>query len=219
MLGFEPELLALGVDPKIFLPIHKRRKAGSPPVVLHPARLLPWKGVEISVRMLRLLVDRGQEAILVITDTQRIADWHDELSRYRAFILALIEELDLGSRIRLVAAAYTNMPRLYADADVVIYPTVGEEPYGLVPLEAMSCGRPIVVSRSGGLSETVVDGVTGFIVAPGDVGQLADRVGLLLSAPALARRLALAGRERVTQAFDGGDYADTLLCRFASPAS
>jgi glycosyltransferase involved in cell wall biosynthesis len=46
------------------------------------------------------------------------------------------------------------------------YQTVGEEPYGLVPLEAMSCGRPIVASRSGGIPETVVDGVTGFTVAP-----------------------------------------------------
>jgi glycosyltransferase involved in cell wall biosynthesis len=219
MLGFEPELLPLGVDTSIFRPFHRPQNAGSPPVALHPARLLPWKGVEISVRMLRILVDRGQEAALVITDTQRIADWNDELARYRAFILALIEELDLGDRIRLVRAAYTDMPRLYAEADVVIYPTVGEEPYGLVPLEAMSCERPIVASRSGGIPETVVDGVTGFTVRPGDVDQLADRVGLLLSSPTLARRLAVAGRERVTQGFDAGAYADTLMDRFVSSLS
>jgi len=109
MLGFEPELLTLGVDTPIFRPFHRPQNAGSPPVVLHPARLLPWKGVEISVRMLRMLVDRGQEAALVITDTQRIADWNNELVRYRAFILALIEELDLGGRIRLVRAAYADM--------------------------------------------------------------------------------------------------------------
>jgi glycosyltransferase involved in cell wall biosynthesis len=216
MLGFEPELLPLGVDTSIFRPFHRPQNAGSPPVVLHPARLLPWKGVEISVRMLRMLVDRGQQATLVITDTQRVADWNDELTRYRAFILALIEKLDLGDWIRLVRAAYADMPRLHAEADVVIYPTVGEEPYGLVPLEAMSCERPIVASRSGGIPETVVDGVTGFTVAPGDVSELADRVGLLLSSPELARRMGLAGRERVMQDFDADAYANTLLRRFCA---
>src|SRR5262249_46374545 len=143
-------------------------------------------------------------------------DWNDELVRYRAFIRTLIDELDLGSRIRLIGAAYADMPRLYADADVVIYPTIGEERYGLVPLEAMSCGRPIVASLSGGICETVVDGVTGFTVPPGDVAQLADRVGLLLSSPELARRTGLAGREHVMQGFDAAAYADTLLRRFAS---
>jgi len=215
MLGFEPKLLPLGVDTSIFRPFHRPQNAGSPPVVLHPARLLPWKGVEISVRM---LVDRGQEAALVITDTQRIADWNDELARYRASVLALIEELDLGDRTTLVRAAYTDMPRLYAEADVVIYPTVGEEPYGLVPLEAMSCGRPVVASLSGGIAETVVDGVTGFTVARGDVAELADRVGLLLSMPSLARRLGSAGRNHVMKRFDADAYATALLQRFTAPA-
>jgi glycosyltransferase involved in cell wall biosynthesis len=218
MLGFEPELLPLGVDTSIFRPLHRPHRTGSPPVVLHPARLLPWKGVEISVRMLRKLVDRGQEAALVITDTQRIADWNDELARYRASVLALIEELDLGDRTSLVRAAYTDMPRLYAEADVVIYPTVGEEPYGLVPLEAMSCGRPIVASQSGGIAETVVDGITGFTVARGDVTELADRVGLLLSTPSLALRLGTAGRSHVMQRFSADAYVTALLQRFASPA-
>ena len=163
-----------------------------------------------------MLVDRGQQAALVITDTQRIADWNDELTRYRAFILTLIEELDLGNRIRLVRAPYADMPRLYAEADIVIYPTVGEEPYGLVPLEAMSCERPIVASRSGGIPETVVDGVTGFTVARSDVRELADQVGLLLSSPELARRMGLAGRGRVMQDFDAGAYANTLLRRFCA---
>jgi glycosyltransferase involved in cell wall biosynthesis len=216
LLGFEPEVLPLGVDTAVFQPVDRYREPGSLPVVLHPARLLPWKGVEMSVRMLRILANRGQQAVLVITASQRIADWHHELADYRAMILDLIRELDLGSRIRLVDAAYEEMPRLYADADVVVYPTVGEEPYGLVPLEAMSCGRPVVASLSGGIAETVVDGVTGFTVARGDVTELADRVGILLSTPSQARRLAVAGRNHVIKHFDADVYATTLLQRFKS---
>jgi glycosyltransferase involved in cell wall biosynthesis len=61
--------------------------------------------------------------------------------------------------------------------------------------------------------------VTGFTIARGDVAALADRVGLLLASPAPARRMALAGRERVMQGFDAGAYADTLLGPFAAAAS
>jgi glycogen synthase len=71
-------------------------------------------------------------------------------------LLALIDALGLHDRVDLRPAAYADMPSLYAESDVVVYPTVGEEPYGLVPLEAMSCGSPVVVARSGGLSETVL---------------------------------------------------------------
>lgn len=98
----------------------------------------------------------GLPARLLITDTLRIRDWHGESATYRADLLALIDALGLHDRVDLRPAAYADMPSLYAEADVVVYPTVGEEPYGLVPLEAMSCGSPVVVARSGGLSETVL---------------------------------------------------------------
>ncbi len=110
------------------------------------------------------------------------------------------------------------MPRLYSDADIDIYPTLGEEPYGLVPLEAMSCARPIVASLSGGIAETVVDNITGFTVAPGDAAGLADRVELLLLSPTLARRLALAGRQRVIERCDSAASADALFRRFKAAA-
>jgi glycosyltransferase involved in cell wall biosynthesis len=83
-------------------------------------------------------------------------DWHGESATYRADLSAVIDALGLHDRVDLRPAAYADMPSLYAEADVVVYPTVGEEPYGLVPLEAMSCGSPGVVARSGGLSETVL---------------------------------------------------------------
>jgi glycosyltransferase involved in cell wall biosynthesis len=108
------------------------------------------------------------------------------------------------------------MPQLYKAADVVVYPTVGEEPYGLVPLEAMSCARPVVASRSGGIAETVIDGITGYIVARGDVDAMADRVGRLLREPALARRLGNAGRRHVEQHFDARKYVGRLIDRYTT---
>jgi len=216
LLGFTPELLPLGIDVSLFACGTACFDTKSTPIILHPARLLPWKGVHISVQMLRNLHNQGLAAELVLTDTQRIADWNRELESYRADIIALIASLRLERSVRFCSASYADMPRLYAAADVVVYPTVGEEPYGLVPLEAMSCARPVVASRSGGIAETVIDGVTGYIVARDDVEAMADRVGRLLREPALARRLGNAGRRHVEQHFDARKYVASLIDRYTT---
>jgi len=90
-LGFEPRLFHLAVDTMVF---HAERPAFATnglPVILHPARLLPWKGVHLTVRMAAMLRDRGLPFRLILTDTQRIADWNVELDDYRRQITELIE--------------------------------------------------------------------------------------------------------------------------------
>ena len=108
------------------------------------------------------------------------------------------------------------MPGLYAAADIVVYPTVGEEPYGLVPVEAMSCARPVVASRSGGITETILDGVTGFIVPRNDIEALTDRVARLVTDRRLARRLGNSGRRHVEEHFNGRTYVRRLMHRYAT---
>jgi glycosyltransferase involved in cell wall biosynthesis len=210
-LSFRPRLFPLGIDLEAFRCIRSAFSTGATPIILHPARLLPWKGVHLSVRMLAEVRRQGFEAKLVLTDTQRIADWNQELSAYREEILALISTLDLREHVEFRSVAYSEIPALYNEADVVIYPTLGEEPYGLVPLEAMSCERPIVAARSGGITETVLDGETGYVVECGDVNSLTERVSRLLANPTRARRLGAAGRQHVYQHFDIRRYVSTLI--------
>jgi len=80
-------------------------------------------------------------------------------------------------------------------ADVVVA-TPWYEPFGIVPLEAMACGRPLVGSAVGGLLDTVDDGVTGSLVPPHDPAALAAAVQPLLDDPALRARWGAAARER-----------------------
>ena len=70
------------------------------------------------------------------------------------------------------------------------------EPFGMVPLEAMACARPVVASAVGGLTDTVVDGVTGVLVPPRRPRELAAAVRRLLRSPALIDALGTAGRDR-----------------------
>jgi glycosyltransferase involved in cell wall biosynthesis len=214
LIGFRPNVLHPGVDTARFLSSRNCFSDSSIATILHPARLLPWKGVHISIQMLRLVLDAGFNARLIITDTQKIADWNRQLIIYREEILRLIAELHLEKYVKLVRATFADMPRLYNSADIVVYPTIAGEPYGLVPPEAMSCGRPVVASRCGGIPETVVHGVTGFLVDPGDVAALAQGVVLLLRDHSLAQRLGAAGRSRVKECFSTQKHISALLNRY-----
>ena len=117
--------------------------------------------------------------------------------------------------------ADSELPGLYRSAAVLALPSVDRSVYGkqirvsellgLVALEAMSSGTPVVASRTGGLPEVVEHGVTGFLVSPGDVGELRDRLSELLADPELAARMGKAARERVLEMFTWRKCAERCL--------
>jgi glycosyltransferase involved in cell wall biosynthesis len=94
--------------------------------------------------------------------------------------------------------AHDELERLYARAAVVVLPSY-REGLPLCVIEAMAHGRPVVASAVGGTPELVEDGVTGFLVEPGDVEGLRSAIGRLLADPGLRRRMGLAGRERIVE--------------------
>ena len=213
LIGFRPDLLHPGIDLSRFRPTRECFSGGEP-VIFHPARLLPWKGVHVTIDAFRALLDRGYDARLVLTDTQRIADWDCALPAYRQQILAAVDSMQLRDHVTFVSPAYAEMPALYDQADIVLYPTIQGEPYGLVPPEAMASGRPIIASRCGGISETVLHGETGWLVRPDDATDLADRIAGLLDNRALARRFGAAGRAHVAANLNVLDYVGTLERRY-----
>jgi glycosyltransferase involved in cell wall biosynthesis len=116
------------------------------------------------------------------------------------------------------------LPSLYANAAAVVLPSVQRTCYGrhvavsellgLTVLEAMASGTPVIASRIGGVPEIVEDGVTGFLVAPGDVGQLSARIATLVGDRALANRLGAAGRERIEQRFTWDACAERCIAEY-----
>ncbi len=88
-----------------------------------------------------------------------------------------------------------DMPAVYRSADVVVC-APWYEPFGIVPLEAMACGRPVVASSVGGLIDTVVEDATGLHVPPRDEDAVATAVGTLLEDPERREAFGAAGRER-----------------------
>jgi len=111
---------------------------------------------------------------------------------------------DLSSRVRMLGSIpHHRLPPYHAAADVYVSAATGQESFGYVLVEAMAAGVPVVASDIPGYREVVRDGIDGLLVPPRDPGALAGAVRKLLEDPALATRLADAGRHRAAE-FDWG---------------
>jgi phosphatidylinositol alpha-mannosyltransferase len=88
------------------------------------------------------------------------------------------------------------LPRYHAAADVFVSPATGQESFGIVLVEAMAAGVPVVASDIAGYREVVRDGVDGLLVPPGDPNALAGAIRRVLSEPELAATLSAGGRSR-----------------------
>jgi glycosyltransferase involved in cell wall biosynthesis len=106
---------------------------------------------------------------------------------------------------RLIVRGWLDREQLireYAEAQVIIFPSLVEEPFGRVGIEAMAAGRPVVAFDVGGVREWLRHGETGFLVPRGDLNKMAESVNLLLENPDLADKLGKMGRERASALFD-----------------
>lgn len=100
----------------------------------------------------------------------------------------------------------TEITDFYRKARFVVVPSVWHEPFGMVAIEAMSHGLPVIASRRGGLPEIVDDGVTGLLFEPGDAVDLADKMAILWNDKELCRRMGFAGREKVIRKYSEDVY-------------
>ncbi len=167
-------------------------------VVAMVARFQPVKGHHTFQAMAgRILEDLPDTHFIVAGDDvfgvaadQR---YRDEILSHARGSAALRDRLHyLGFR--------SDVETVYAAADVFVCPSDFES-YGIANLEAMSCGLPVVSTRRGGPSETIVEGVTGLLVDSGDADALAEHVLRLLRDETLRQRLGAAGREHVKRLF------------------
>lgn len=208
-----------GVDLDLFSPRDReaaRRSLGLPaaePIVFSAARIEPLKDLGTAVRAAGLLRERGvEDAHLVIAGGPVTGPAGvDEVERLRS----LAREYGLGERLHLVGAvAQEQLPRYMAASDVVVVPSLYES-FGMVALEALACGRPVVASSVGGLQLTVHDGENGFLAPAGDAVAFADGLATVLRQPRLARRLAVAAR-RSAEPYGWRAIADRMLCLYDS---
>jgi len=190
---FEP--LFGGVDPEIFRPINGDRRRQ----VLFVGRITPHKNLDNIIRAISLLND--SVTLVVIGPTVDPA--------YQADMERLARELGVDARF-VGPVPDESLVRYYSSSLALVLPSSGEL-FGLVLVEAMACELPVIANRARGIPFAVDDGMTGFLVTPGDVRQLSNRLQLLLNNHEIAEKIGVAGRRRVLEKFTWERVADRAL--------
>lgn len=157
------------------------------------------KGTFTAVRALEFLPDR---ATLDIVGPATPED--------RRRLDSLVAELGLGERVRVIEVEPSQVREHYVAADVALFPSEWGEPFGLVGLEAMACGTPLVATGTGGSADYLRDGSNALLVPVGDPARIASAVRRLAEDPPLRRGLVEAGRS-TAEAHSAATMADRLL--------
>ncbi len=195
--GIDETAYSLNVNPKVVYkkyPILKGKK-----IVFHPARMGLAKGCDVTIKAFRLIRNRFPNTVLVLAGTKNIIDWAHTQQKDIAYMVNLIKSLKLKDSVLVDVFALEDMPALYAASSVCVYPSSVSEPFGLTMLEALSSGKPMVVTEAGGMPEIIKDGINGFVIPVKDFESLASRVTQLLSEKDVRERLGITGRHMVEQ--------------------
>lgn len=207
-LGADPGILHVvhpGVDADLFRP---GDDAGEQPVLLAAARLEPLKAIDLAIETLAGVISRrgpGEPRPRLVVAGGATSD-----EEYPRSLARLAESRGVADDVALVGPQGRHeLAELMRAATLVLVPSHSET-YGLVALEAAASGVPVVAALTGGLAESVIDGVTGVLLPGWDPEQWADAVTELLGDPARVAALGAAGREHaLTRRW--GDVAESTV--------
>jgi D-inositol-3-phosphate glycosyltransferase len=210
LYGADPEsirVIPLGVDLDMFHPIPRAEARhaigldvpGLCQLVLFVGRLDPLKGLDTLVRAMCKLSDLEPDLVkgtcLAVVGGD-VDEENDVLENELECLDKLKKEVGLDDLVIFLGSrAQSTLAQYYSAAEVVVVPSHYES-FGLVALEAMACGTPVIASRVGGLQHTIEDDITGLLVPAGDPDALADRLRQLLLDAELRDRLGAAARAR-----------------------
>jgi glycosyltransferase involved in cell wall biosynthesis len=172
-------------------------------VILQVGRLEPWKGHLVHLRALSLL-GSPEKWICWIVGGPQTREQHE----YYRQLEATARQLGISSRVKFLGQR-TDVPRLLAAADIFCQPNQGPEPFGLVFVEALWAGLPVVSSSLGGATE-IVDESCGLLVKPGDPDSLADALRRLIRSSELRSQFGHAGPNRARRLCDPASQMNQL---------
>jgi glycosyltransferase involved in cell wall biosynthesis len=202
---FKPIVIPNAVNSKEFNPkvdgskIIKRHNLEGKKVVLYVGRIKFHKGIEYFVSAAKFF---GKDTKFLIVGT---GDFEPMIKNY-------ISTLNLTDRVIMVGRVpYEELKLYYAASDVFVLPSLTRlEAFGIVGLEAMASGKPVIVSDIPGVREVITDGQEGFLTPPMEIEELAKKIKKLLSDPDLRKKMGSAGRKKVVKYFEISKIVDSL---------
>ena len=183
-----------GVDVSRFYPIpidEAKEVIGVPPcesLLLYVGRIEPLKGIDILIQAIKLLQQEKTYVCLVVIGGDPEAGTENRSEEMQR-LQTMTEQAGLSELVTFLGKrSQDTLPYYYSAAEVVVVPSHYES-FGMVALEAMACGTPVVASQVGGLAFLVQDGVTGYTVPVDDPRELASRLSKILCDPELRRKM------------------------------
>ena len=155
-------------------------------------RLNHWKGQGLLIDALALLQREGRLGRLRVAVVGDVFAGHEDI---RARLVAQVEALQLSETVRFVAFV-DDIYAVWRASQIAVVPSTEPEPFGMVAIEAMACGLPVVAAGHGGLLDIVGHEETGLLFEPRSVRALADALARLAGEPELRMRLGQAGQRR-----------------------
>jgi phosphatidylinositol alpha-1,6-mannosyltransferase len=172
-------------------------------LILTVGNLVERKGHDTAIRAMSVLSESNRDSLYVIAGD----------GPYRETLEELAQSLGVADRVLFLGrVAARDLPLLYSMADLFVMisrerpESRDVEGFGIVFIEAAACGVPSIGGRSGGISDAVVDGVTGFLVDPVDVEAVSASMDKVLSDPELARKMGESARSRAASDFSWSGF-------------
>ena len=185
-----------GTDVERFLDVHKRDYRSGPLKLLYAGQLVRHKGVHTAIEAMARLVNKRRINQISLT---LVGSGHPD---YEAFLRDLVVRERLSDFVTFhEPVSKDKMPAIFRQFDVLIFPSIYEEPLARITQEAMASGLVVIGTTTGGTKEILRDGETGFTFATEDADGLAEQVSRLITDPDLRCRLAEAGRQTVLANF------------------
>lgn len=181
------------IDPKVYYPreMNDERLQYAEPhekLLLHVSNFRPVKRTKDVVSVFRLIQKQIPAKLLLVGEGPELPA-----------VKKKIDEFGLGSKVMILGKKDT-VSSLFSLADLLLLPSA-KESFGLVAIEAMACGVPVVSSNAGGLPEVIKHGETGYLAEIGDIQSMADFALKLLCKPALYQLFSMRGIQRVKKFF------------------
>lgn len=222
-----------GVDTELFIPANPKRVQSEHTVrLLYVGRISPEKGVHVLLDAFHRALQRcpnlhleiigppGQlprDFFIDLTNDARVAKlepYYTEGSRFQYWneLHDQSHRLGLDDHVKF----HRNVPHMqlaphFQAADIFVFPSIWDEPFGVPPIEAMATGLPVVATRSGGLPEIIDHGNTGLLVEPGNAAELGSAIMKLAENEKLREAMGRAGRQRAAEQFSFDSVVKNLL--------
>lgn len=168
------------------------------PTVVCAGRLVPEKGIDILIKAFGQIYSSHQDMRLIIVGDGPSRDALMHLTDN----LGLVKVVDFTGHL-----PQANTSAIIRQGWCLCVPSLWKEPFGMIAAEAQMLGIPVVASGTGGLVEVIEDGITGYLVPPGNINALTERLQLIISNKNLTKKLGIQSHERAARLFSANAFA------------